>query len=70
MRMLDMDLSELKNLSKVTEKEALEFLKEGVEVICRIHPREFVELRTESDLYQCKKLKEEKIYELMELFIE
>lgn len=69
MKMLDMDVSELQDLSKVTLNEALKFLKEGVCVICRIHPREFVEIKSEDELEKCKKLKEEGIYDLMEVFI-
>ena len=70
MRMLDIDVSEIDELSKITENEALDFLEEGVEVICRINSRDFMELTNKLDLEQCKKLKEEQIYDRMELYIE
>lgn len=69
MKMLDIDVSELDELSKVAESEALEFLNDGVEVICRIHPREFIGLSKKSEFEQCKKLQEEKIYDSLQFFI-
>lgn len=70
MRMLDKDLEDLKELAKVTEDEALEFLNAGVPVVCRIRQREFIELKSKSELEQCKNLKSNKIYDMVDLYIE
>ena len=35
MRMLDLDVDDMKELSEITEKEALEFLEIGEQIVCR-----------------------------------
>ena len=70
MKMLDLDVGDAKKMDVVTEEEALEFLEAGVAIICQVRPREFLELRKESDLQQCEKLKNEGIYDSLNLFLE
>ena len=70
MKMLDLDASDVKDMHKVTEEEALEFLNAGVPIVCQVNPRDFMELQKESDLSQCKRLKQEKIYDSLNLFLE
>ncbi len=69
MKRLDMEASDVKKLAEVNENEALEFLSNGVVIICRVHPREFLELKTSADLLQCKKLKEAEIYDNLKFFL-
>ena len=70
MKMLDLEASDVKDMHKITEKEALEFLNAGVSIVCQVRPREFMKLQKESDFQQCKRLKEEKIYDSLNLFLE
>lgn len=68
--MLDFDEDDVKDMTELSEKEALEFLRVGEVVICQVHPREFLELNTKSDLKQCKRLEQENIYDSLKLFLE
>lgn len=70
MRMLDIDVSELKNLTKVTESEALEFLNEGVPIICRTSARNFREIQKITEYEYQKNLKEQGIHDFLELYIQ
>ena len=69
MRMLDINVREIKDLVKLTEEEAFEYLNEWVHVVCRVNSREFLEISNTSELQQSKRLKEQKIYEFFQLFL-
>lgn len=69
MRMLDLDLEDLKDLSEITEKEAFEFLKEGEQIVCRTNNRDFRELSIVEELSRFLRLKEEGIYNNLKFYI-
>ena len=69
MRMLDLDADDVKNLSEITEKEALEFLEIGEQIVCRTNSRDFRELSKVEELQRLSKLKEEGIYNHLEFYV-
>ncbi len=70
MKRLNMETSKVKQLVEVKEKEALEFLNGGKAVVCQVHPREFLQLTTSTDLFQCKRLWDAGIYDSFKLFLQ
>ena len=70
MKMLDMDVSEMNELTKIEKNEALEFLEAGVDIICRTDRRDFYKVSKISDLKQCIKLAEDGVYDLLQFFVE
>lgn len=70
MRMLDLDTDDVKNLSEITEKKALEFLESGKQIVCRTNSRDFHEISEANDLKRVLKLKEEGIYSSVRFYIE
>ena len=69
MRMLELDADDVKNLSEITEREALEFLELGEQIVCRTNSRDFQELSKVEDLQRLSKLKEEGIYNHLEFYV-
>ncbi len=69
MRMLDLDVDDMKELSEITEKEALEFLEIGEQIVCRTNSRDFRELSKVEELQRLSKLKEEGIYNHLEFYV-
>ena len=69
MRMLDLDVDDMKDLSEITEKEALEFLEVGEQIVCRTNSRDFRELFKVEELQRLSKLKEEGIYNHLEFYV-
>lgn len=69
MRMLDLDVDDMKELSEITEKEALEFLEIGEQIVCRTNSRDFSELSKVEELQRLSKLKEEGIYNHLEFYV-
>lgn len=69
MRMLDFDADDEKNLSEITEKEALEFLELGEQIVCRTNSRDFRELSRVEELQRFLKLKEEGIYSNLKFYV-
>ncbi len=69
MRMLDLDVDDMKDLSEITEKEALEFLEVGEQIVCRTNSRDFRELSKVEELQRLSKLKEEGIYNHLEFYV-
>lgn len=69
MRMLDLDVDDMKELSEITEKEALEFLELGEQIVCRTNSRDFQELSKVEELQRLSKLKEEGIYNHLEFYV-
>lgn len=69
MRMLDLDVDDMKDLSEITEKEALEFLEVGEQIVCRTSNRDFQELSKVEELQRLSKLKEEGIYNHLEFYV-
>ncbi len=70
MKMLNMEPNDAKKLTKMTRKEAEEFLQEGVSIICRVARREFMEVTDLVDLNNLERLKEIGIYDTFELYLE
>lgn len=69
MRMLDLDVDDMKELSEITEKEALEFLEIGEQIVCRTNSRDFRELSKVEELQRLSILKEEGIYNHLEFYV-
>lgn len=69
MRMLELDADDVKNLSEITEREALEFLELGEQIVCRTNSRDFQELSKVEELQRLSKLKEEGIYNYLEFYV-
>lgn len=69
MRMLELDADDVKNLSEITEREALEFLELGEQIVCRTNSRDFQELSKVEELQRLSKLKEEGIYNHLEFYV-
>lgn len=69
MRMLELDADDVKNLSEITEREALEFLELGEQIVCRTNSRDFQELSKVDELQRLSKLKEEGIYNYLEFYV-
>lgn len=69
MRMLDLDVDDLKEMSEITQKEALEFLEIGEQIICRTNSRDFRELSNVDEMQRLLKLKEEGIYSNLKFYI-
>ena len=69
MRAMNLDVNEIHKLSKITESEALKFLAEGKSIICRSKMREFLNIAQKPDFEQAKRLYEQKIFDLFELYI-
>ena len=68
MRMLDMQVSELEQLSKLTESEAAEFVAEGVKVICQIG-RDIYEVWEVAKLNQLIALRNSGVYSSLKFYI-
>lgn len=69
MRMLELDADDVKNLSEITEREALEFLELGEQIVCRTNSRDFQELSKVEELQRLSKLREEGIYNHLEFYV-
>ena len=50
MKMLEMDMEDLQELSKISKEEALEFVAEGLPIICQTSRRDFYQI--ENPFYQ------------------
>ena len=70
MKMLNMEPNDAEKLTKMTRKEAEEFLQECVSIICRVARREFMEVTDLMDLNNLERLKEIGIYDTFELYLE
>lgn len=69
MRMLELDADDVKELSEITEREALEFLELGEQIVCRTNSRDFRELSKVEELQRFLRLKEEGIYSNLKFYI-
>ena len=69
MKMLNIDIKDLKDLGKISKEEAFEFLKEGEPIVCRVSMRDFYEITNISDLECQIKLGETGIYDKLEYYI-
>lgn len=69
MRMLDLDVDDLKEMSEITQKEALEFLEIGEQIVCRTNSRDFRELSNVDEMQRLLKLKEEGIYSNLKFYL-
>lgn len=70
MKVLPLEKSDLKYLSRVNEEETLEFLRNGLPVILQTRNREFFEVTKEEDYYSTKSLYEQGIYDCFNTYIE
>lgn len=68
MRMLDMQVSELEQLGKITESEAAEFVAEGEKVICQIG-RDIYEVWEVAKLNQLIALRNSGVYGSLKFYI-
>ena len=68
MRMLDMQVSELEQLGKLTESEAAEFVAEGVKVICQID-RDIYEVEAVEKLNQLIAYRNSGVYSRLNFYI-
>lgn len=68
MRMLDIDIHDVGKLTKMTEKEAYQFLKDGVHIVCQVSPREFHEVFNVSELDCLVRLETMGIYKALEYY--
>ena len=69
MKMLELDIDDLKDLSEITEGEALEFLELGEQIVCQTNTRDFHEISKVDDLKRVLKLKEEGIYSNLKYYL-
>ena len=69
MRMLNLDAKDEKALTELKREEALEFVKESLEIICQTSPRNFYEIPNLSDLNSLMRLEEQGIYENLKFYI-
>ncbi len=69
MRMLDLDVDDIRDLSEITEKEAKEFLEVDEQIVCRTNSRDFRELSKVDELQRVLKLKEEGIYSNLKFYV-
>ena len=69
MRATNIDVKDLKKLSKITEIEALKFLQEGRSIIYRSKMREFLNIADKPEFERAKRLYEQKVFDLFELYI-
>ena len=70
MNMLNIDPSDVKLLTPISEKDALEFLKENTEVILRVSAREFFGVDNVNEYESKKALKDRGVYNTWELYID
>lgn len=70
MNMLNIEPSDVSLLTPVSEKDALEFLKENTEVILRVSAREFFGVDNVEEYESKKALKEKGVYSTWELYID
>lgn len=68
MRMLSLDVHDVKNLTKMTQDEAYQFLNDGVHIICRVSPREFQEVYNVQELDGLVRLETMEIYRALEYY--
>lgn len=69
MKMLDIDIKNVKDLSKLTKSEAYEFLKDGVPIVCRVSSREFQQVFKEQELDALIRLESCGIYNALEFYL-
>ena len=69
MKVLNMELSDMEFLDRISCEEALEFVREGEEVILRLNEREFYGIDNERDLQNAFDLYKQKIYSTFEIYI-
>lgn len=70
MKVLPLEVSDLKYLSRVNEEETLEFLRNGLPVILQTRNREFFEVTKEEDYHFAKSLYEQGVYDCFNAYIE
>ena len=69
MRTLDIDVSGLEKLSKITDEEAAKLLEKGKSIIYRAKMREFLEIKHKPELEQARRLYEIQVYDRWELYV-
>lgn len=69
MKMLNIDVHDVKDLTKMTQDEAYQFLKDGIHVICRVSPRDFQEVYNVQELDGLVHLREMRIYDSLEYYM-
>ncbi len=57
-------------LSKISEKEAREFIESEVAIVLRTRSRDFYRVTTITDFDQAKRLKQMGVYEMFEAYLE
>lgn len=70
MKMLEMDAEDLQELSKISKEEALEFVAEGLPIICQTNRRDFYQVDKISDLNQTIHLESLGVYEQLKFYID
>lgn len=69
MKMLDIDIKDVKDLTKLTRNEAYEFLRDGVPIVCRVSSREFQKVFKEQELDALVRLEACGIYNALEFYL-
>lgn len=70
MKMLNLDAGDAKNLNKISKEEALEFVNEGVAIICQTSRRDFYKVDKTSDLNQAIRLESLGVYDPLKFYID
>lgn len=70
MKMLEMDAEELQELNKISKEEALEFVAEGLPIICQTSRRDFYKVDKTSDLNQAIRLESLGVYDPLKFYID
>lgn len=69
MKMLAIDVDNVKDMTKMTKSDAYEFLKDGVHIVCRVSPREFQEVFEEKELDALVRLESLNVYGTLEFYL-
>ena len=70
MKMLEMDMEDLQELSRISKEEALEFVAEGLPIICQTSRRDFYQIENTSDLNQAIHLESLEVYDLLKFYLD
>lgn len=70
MKMLEIETEDLQELSKISKEEALEFVAEGLPIICQTSRRDFYRVEEISDLNQVIHLESLGVYDPLKFYLE
>lgn len=70
MKMLSLDAGDAKNLNQISKEEALEFVAEGLAIICQTSRRDFHEVKEISDLKQAIRYADLGVYDTLKFYID